>query len=116
MHLKGNPQGNMLSNHVIKPKCLHIKQYSYKFRQYRSSQRFSLKIIVPKIKNVKWEPVHISGTPIIPTNISQCQHLMIFVLSKYMYFVVILTFVFFTRFNDSYMCTYGNYTFLGPMF
>ena len=66
------------------------------------------------------DPAHLLGTPIIPRNIFQCQPLIIFVLSKYMYFIVILTSVFglfiFTRFNDSnYMCKYGTYTFLRPM-
>ena len=66
------------------------------------------------------DPAHLLGTPIIPRNIFQCHPLIIFVLSKYMYFIVILTSVFglfiFTRFNNSnYMCKYGTYTFLRPM-
>ena len=67
------------------------------------------------------DPANFPGTPIILRNIFQCQHLMIFVLSKYMYFILILTSVFglfiFTTFNDSYyVCTHGTYTFLHPMF
>ena len=39
------------------------------------------------------DPTHFPGTPIIPREIFQCQHLMIFILSKYMYFIVTLTFL-----------------------